>query len=330
MERQVAELKGEEKPSPETLFELKSMADAVDQLTGKLAEMLSQDNPNSVRWLEAGMHAHGSWCSLYSAPVSVGIEMAKGFWPQVDSVILSSATLTTAGSFSHLKESLGLHEIERSRIVENIFDSPFDLARQMRIYVPTFPDQVRVKNRVAHELSVTDMVTRIVKDVSRGTLILCTSLDFVEKLSNALDPVVKGTQRALFSQTRGKSPNDLIESFRSHKNAILIGSSSFWEGIDVVGEALQILIVAKLPFDVPTEPWVEARSEALQSEGHDAFSEFSLPVTTLRLKQGIGRLIRHQTDHGVAILADPRLLKTSFGRSIRDSLPGHFDSSSNM
>ena len=116
-------------------------------------------------------------------------------------------------------------------------------------------------------------------------------------------------------------PTSFLSSFVNTKYAILVGAASFWEGIDVIGDSLQILIIAKLPFDVPTEPWVEARSEHLRDAGRDAFSEFSIPAATLKLKQGLGRLIRHQDDSGIAIICDPRLMTSRFGHSIRGSLP---------
>jgi Rad3-related DNA helicase len=320
LERLVADLKGEEKLSAEILFEIKSVSESVEQHGAKLIALHEEDDPNVVSWIESGLSSHGGWCNIFSAPISVGKAMVQGFWPHVDSVVMSSATLSAGQSFAHLKASLGLDDFDKQRIREITFESPFDLQQQMRILIPTFLPSPRA-DKIAHESAVTEMVSRTVEDIQRGTLVLCTSLDFTVKLTEALDPIARRTNRALFSQSRGGSPNELLDDFRAEGNAILVGAASFWEGIDVVGDALQILVVAKLPFDVPTEPWVEARSEAPQNEGHDAFQDFSLPVATLRLKQGIGRLIRHPQDRGVAIIADPRLMKTAFGRMIRDSLP---------
>jgi ATP-dependent DNA helicase DinG len=125
----------------------------------------------------------------------------------------------------------------------------------------------------------------------------------------------------VLSQGNSGSLNEMVAEFRRRGNAVLVGAASFWEGIDVVGDALQILLITRLPFDVPTDPWIAARTESLQAVGRDSFLEYSVPVAAMRLKQGIGRLIRHPEDRGVAIVADPRLVRSRYGRVIQGDVP---------
>jgi ATP-dependent DNA helicase DinG len=316
----IADLRGEEKFPAETLVELKSAADNVEQIREQLAQMLREDDPNTVVWAEYGRSPHYNWCSLYAAPVSIGKIMARVFWPAVESVTLSSATLTVGGQFGVLKESLGLDALPAERIREIVLASPFRLSEQMRTFVPTFLPAPRA-DATAHSDALVNLISQIVDRFPRGTLILSTSNMLVDKLTSALKPVVRRAERTLLSQGSSGSLAEILAEFRRLGNAVLVGAASFWEGIDVVGDALQILIVTRIPFDVPTDPWVAARCEALQEAGHDSFSEYTVPVSALRLKQGIGRLIRHPQDRGIAIITDPRLFTSRYGRIIRESLP---------
>jgi ATP-dependent DNA helicase DinG len=173
----------------------------------------------------------------------------------------------------------------------------------------------------AHATAVGELAAQVVERFNRGTLILCTSNDMAEQITTTLSPILRRRNRVLLSQHVTGSLHELLAEFRRLQNAVLVGAGSLWEGIDVVGEALQILIVTRLPFDVPSDPWVAARCESIQESGNDPFSQYSVPVAALRLKQGLGRLIRHPEDRGVAIVADPRLLTARYGYWIRRSLP---------
>ncbi|HEY3294312.1 MAG TPA: helicase C-terminal domain-containing protein [bacterium] len=317
---ELSDLRGDDKLAPETLVELRSACDGVEQIREQLAHMLREDDPNAVTWAEFGRSPQHNWCALYAAPVSVGKIMAKVFWPSVESVVLTSATLTVGGKFDVLKSSLGLESLPPERLSESILSSPFRLSEQMRTFVPTYLPAPRAGDG-GHSDATVDLIAKLVERFPRGTLILSTSNVLVDKLTTALNPVARKANRRLLSQGASGSLAEMVAEFRKQGNAILVGAASFWEGIDVVGDALQILIVTRIPFDVPTDPWVAARSEALTDAGRDAFSEYSLPVSALRLKQGVGRLIRHPQDRGIAIITDPRLFKSRYGRVIRESLP---------
>ncbi|MDD5087396.1 MAG: exonuclease domain-containing protein [bacterium] len=315
------ELKGDERLPSDLLFELRSVSESVENLSDWLSRLLAQDDSDHVTWVEFGRGASSSWCSFYLAPISIGDLLRQTFWPALDSALLTSATLTVDGSFTVLQESLGLQETDRDGRVQRLMvDSPFRLSEQMEILVPLdMPDPRRQDG--GHAAAVTELVTAIVNRFARGTLVLSTSNELAVRLTHALTPHLRRADRLLLSQSGGASLPDMLEQFRESQAAVFIGSASLWEGVDVVGDALQILIVTRLPFDVPTDPWVAARTERIQESGRDAFREYSLPVATLRLKQGVGRLIRHPDDRGVAVIADPRLFTTRYGEVMRRSLP---------
>ena len=318
--RNLADRKGDDKIPSDLFAEVRSITDGFSTLGANLERHLGDDNENEVRWLEFGQSSHGRWSALYSAPISVGKVMRQSFWPQVENAVLTSATLSISGDLSLTKESLGLDEKSPSELRVLLLDGPINFAEQMRLFVPTYLPEPRVHDS-SHIEGVITLCREMVEQFNRGTLILCTSNEQVERLTAALKPEVKRKERLLLSQTNGHSLPDLLTEFRRRKDAILIGAASLWEGIDVVGEALQILIVTRLPFDVPTDPWISARCEALQNDGHDPFLEYNVPTVTLRLRQGLGRLIRHPDDRGVAVITDPRLFLSRYGRTIRNALP---------
>jgi len=314
-----ADRKGEERLAPDLLFELRSVAETVENLSDRLNRLFAQEDSNQVTWVEFGRGASSAWCSFFIAPVSVGEMMEKSFWPQVDSAILTSATMAAGGSFGMIRESLGLTEANE-RLHQTVVGSPFDMPRQMKAFVPlNIPDPRR--NPSGHTAFVTEMISIMVTRFARGTMVLATSNELATHIAKALTPVMQKANRALLSQTGGASLPDLLERFRECRDAVFIGAASLWEGVDVVGDALQILIVTKLPFDVPTDPWIAARCEQLQESGKDPFAHYSLPVATLRLKQGLGRLIRHPGDRGVAVIADIRLCTTRYGQMMCRNLP---------
>jgi predicted DnaQ family exonuclease/DinG family helicase len=318
--RELGDRRGDERVAPDLLSELRTLSDHANTLGQSLTRMSGEDLANEVRWVEFGRTNHGTWCSLLSGPVSVGKIMETSFWPAVRSAVLTSATLSAAGNFTVLRESLGLTGSELSEVVELTLDGPINFGAQMRLFVPTDLPEPRV-DECAHLDATAKLCCQVVEEIARGTLVLCTSNEQVEKITSALRPVARRQQRPLLSQSSSHALPELLAEFRRRKDAVLVGAASLWEGIDVVGEALQVLIVTRLPFDVPSDPWVSARCDALQQEGHDPFLEYSVPIATLRLRQGIGRLIRHPDDRGVAVIADPRLFTARYGRVIRAALP---------
>ncbi len=317
---ELADLRGEERLSAETLVELRSAADNVLKISEDFSRVLTEEDTDWVKWIEAGRVDHGAWCALYMSPIDVGPLMQKSIWPAVGSAVLTSATLTVADNFSATKSALGLEGWDERPVRELIVESPFRLEEQMRMAVPMYLPDPRGSDPLFVE-ALGELAALIVEQHHRATVILCTSNDMVERLTQIIAPAAKRAKRPLFSQGRSSSPIELLAEYRKHRHGILIGAATFWEGIDLVGESLEILIVSKIPFDVPTDPWFAARCESVQNGGKDPFREYSVPAATLRLRQGVGRLIRHASDRGFVIIADPRLVNSRYGETIRKSLP---------
>jgi ATP-dependent DNA helicase DinG len=224
---------------------------------------------------------------------------------------LTSATLSSGGSFSYIKERLGLDE--RAGFLH--FNSPFDYLHQTLLYIPesTFPDPTdagflsRVGGRVLEILRL-----------SKGrALVLCTSFKGMDSLAAFLED---GCGYPVLVQGRA-SRNALLRSFREETHSVLLAVASFWEGVDVVGESLSCVIIEKLPFEVPSDPVIQARIARIKEEGGKPFFDFQVPRAILTLRQGVGRLMRSVTDRGVIAIMDVRLFNKGYGRVFMKSLP---------
>jgi len=268
---------------------------------------VEQDNPSvdHILWFETQQKGF----TLHKTPTDVAPQFESYMARQRAAWIFTSATLTVGNSFKHFTGALG---ISGARTFS--WGSPFDYQQQALLYVPaSMPDP----NAPGYTHAVVEVIKPVV-DASQGrTFVLVTSYKSLNTIANAL----KGNiQYPLLVQ--GELPRtELLENFRSLGNAVLLGTSSFWEGVDVKGEALSCVIIDKLPFSAPDEPVLQARIEQMQSHGDNPFMEIQIPRAVIMLKQGVGRLIRDSNDHGVLVICDPRLYSKSYGRVFLKSLP---------
>jgi DNA polymerase-3 subunit epsilon/ATP-dependent DNA helicase DinG len=225
-------------------------------------------------------------------------------------VILTSATLTTAGSFGYLKGRLGLVEADELAV-----GSPFDYARSTLVAVPSDmpePEQP-LYQRVLHQT-----LQRLCLATEGRALVLFTSHTQLRAAWQAIQaPLAEKGILVLGHGVDGAPRRQLLNTFKSNPKTVLLGASSFWEGIDVVGDALSVLVITRLPFAVPTDPVIAARSELYD----DPFNQFSLPQAILKFRQGFGRLIRSQSDRGVVVILDRRVVSKSYGKYVLKSLP---------
>jgi DNA polymerase-3 subunit epsilon/ATP-dependent DNA helicase DinG len=230
------------------------------------------------------------------------------FMPK-ECVVLTSATLRTEGEFDFIRERLSAWEAEEAAV-----GSPFDYASSTLLYLPTdIPEPYQPYYQKTVEAALIDLCR-----ATRGrTLVLFTSYSQLRNTSKAITRPLAEEEIVVYTQGDGSSRNQLLENFRTTPRAVLLGTRSFWEGIDVVGEALSCLVIARLPFSVPSDPIFAARSETFD----DPFGQYALPEAILRLRQGFGRLIRSKTDRGVVVILDKRILTKSYGRAFLDSLP---------
>ncbi len=266
--------------------------------------------PETVRWLEVFHHS----VQLNTTPLSIADIFAKQLSGHPRAWIFTSATLAVKQNFSHYQAEMGLLEARTA-----CWDSPFNYPEQALLYVP---QNLPEPNSEGYTDAVVQAALPLI-EASRGrAFLLFTSLRAMQRAYEILQAEFdrKKLKYPLLMQGEG-SRNELLTRFREHGNAVLLGSQSFWEGVDVRGEALSLVVIDKLPFAPPDDPVLAARIAELNRQGRNAFMEYQLPRTIINLKQGAGRLIRDENDHGVLMICDPRLISKHYGKRIWQSLP---------
>jgi ATP-dependent DNA helicase DinG len=275
------------------------------ELEGDLATILEEESTGRVYWCEI----RGRGVFLWASPINISSILKDRLFSNVDSAILTSATLSTGGNFVFVKSRLGLEDAH-----ELIVPSHFDFTKQAIFYVPKNMPEPREEGWVTYACRELETIL----EASKGrAFVLFTSYSQMEQVYQSL----KGRLRFPLLIQGEKSKTGLLESFRKTPNAVLLATSSFWQGVDVQGEQLSCVIIDKLPFSVPSDPVVAARIAQINESGGNAFYDFQIPTATILLKQGMGRLIRSRTDHGILVLLDKRILTKSYGRVFLRSLP---------
>jgi len=303
--------------------ECRSMAEALRQDLELLGLLLEEDDADgeAVIWCE--VHPQSAESIFHRLPLEAGLRLAEDLWKPLKRVLLTSATLTVAGSFDWISDRLGLRECQ-GQLDSLVVDSPFNFQRQARVLVPTWLPEASGYSTEAFATELARLLAQVCERYGRGTLVLFTSYTLLNRCHLALLRELDQRRFPLLAQGLDGSRTELLERFRSHGKSVLLGVDSFWEGVDLPGEALQLLVMTKLPFDVPGEPLLDARSDLLQRKGGNAFRDMSVPEAVIRFRQGFGRLIRHEQDKGVFLLLDKRAVMKEYGRRFLDSLPlGH-------
>jgi len=263
----------------------------------------------AVRWVSVSTHG----AQFHKTPLAVGRLLARAREVQPQAWILTSATLTTGGRFDHFLAELGI-EARTAR-----WESPFDFPRQALLYLPPampVPSDARFAERVA------DLAWPLLMANGGRAFVLCTTLRAVDRVAARLQQLMQRDACPLPLLVQGSSSRRaLLDGFRASGNAVLVGSASFWEGIDIRGDALSLVVIDKLPFAPPDDPIVEAKIRYLRRLGRNPFNDYQLPEAVLKLQQGAGRLIRDENDRGVLMLLDERVLTKSYGRVVLASLP---------
>lgn len=276
----------------------------------QLQRWLGAENANLVRWVEVFTQS----VQLHATPLSVAEGFGKQLNAQPRAWIFTSATLAVKSDFSHYINQMGLTNADTG-----YWSSPFDYDKQALFYAPPdMPDP----NSPGYSASVAAAALPVIQASQGRAFVLCTSLRAMREIHALLKEAFEqnGIEYPLLMQGES-SRTELLERFRKRGNAVLVGSQSFWEGVDVRGEALSCVIIDKLPFAPPDDPVLSARIDKLNAEGKNAFMEYQLPYAVITLKQGAGRLIRDEADRGVLMICDPRLITKPYGRRIWQSLP---------
>lgn len=280
------------------------------ELVAQLRRWQKGADADYVRWGET----YTLSLQLNATPLVVANIMKKQMGGHPRAWIFTSATLAVQRDFGHYCGEMGLEDAESA-----FWDSPFDYGRQAMLYAPTnLPDP----NNYAYTEAVVKAAFPVLQASGGRAFFLCTSLRAMRRTHELLAEQLEraGLEFPLLIQGEG-SKNELLERFRRLGNAILVGSQSFWEGVDVRGEALSLVVIDKLPFAPPDDPVLSARIERMKNEGKNAFMDYQLPRAVINVKQGAGRLIRDETDRGVLMICDPRLITKHYGKRIWRSLP---------
>ncbi len=287
--------------------EAESMLRRTRQTRFDLDFVVTQAERNYVYWLER----RGKGIFLRASPVDVSELLREKLFDKVESCILTSATLSSSGSFNFVRERLGLDTKKTSGFTA---ESSFDFEEQAILYLPKAMPDPRAPEFT--HLAASEIV-RIVQVTNGHAFVLCTSNQSMSALYELVSARVNFPCFVQGSMAKAA----LLDKFRSTPNAVLFATASFWQGVDVQGEQLSCVIIDKLPFAVPTDPIVAARSRFIEENGGRSFTDYSVPQAVITLKQGIGRLIRSRTDRGVIAILDPRLRTKPYGRNFLQSLP---------
>lgn len=274
------------------------LLDALDTFSNQASD------DNLILW--ADLRASGF--IFHATPFDVSHYFNNWMEEKPSAWVFTSATLTVAGKFNSFCQQLGIESAESA-----IWNSPFDYEKQSLLYMPNIPAQ---PNHDDYNTHIADIAKQLIEHSQGRTFLLFTSYRSMNEVAKLLENIdfpllVQGTA----------SKNNLLEQFREHGNSVLLGTNSFWEGVDVRGEALSCVLIDKIPFASPGDPVLQARIDALKNRGGNPFSSIQIPAAVIQLKQGIGRLIRDIDDHGVLVLCDPRFLTKPYGKLFLRSLP---------
>lgn len=290
--------------------EIEKYFDSANEILKSFDDWLEDKDNNSIKWIEV----YSQSLQLNNTPLSIADMFARHINNESTSWVFTSATLAVKNNFDHFKNQLGL--IDADSVSK---ESPFNYAEKALLFVPkTMPDA----NHENFNFAVVNQIYPFIKASKGRAFILCTTLKSMREIFTLLQDKIETDQLdyPIYLQGDG-SRNHLLNKFREHGHAILIGSLSFWEGVDVKGDALSLVVIDKLPFFSPEDPVLAARIDKINQSGKNAFMEYQLPNAVITLKQGAGRLIRDEFDKGVLVICDTRIIDKAYGKRMWQSLP---------
>ena len=301
---------------PEKRIELTAARDRCRALADQIAAWIHQTAADQVYWIELEEKSRRR-IQLAAAPLDVGASLRKLLFNKVRTCVLTSATLCVGSppKFDFLKTRIGLTAAETHAL-----GSPFDYPNQVKIHLPrNLPDPSEQPQEF--ERAAIRAIAHYLEQTHGKAFVLFTSYKMLEAAARALTPWLAERNIALYAQSDGLPRSKMVEAFKADVNSVIFGADSFWQGVDVPGEALSNVIIVRLPFSVPSHPLLEARLEDIRRRGGNPFVEYQVPEAVIKLKQGFGRLIRTRTDRGIVVILDPRLMTKPYGRTFLNSLP---------
>ncbi len=311
---------GQDNPYEDLVGVLKATSEGLSEFGQTMAAILGGADPGMVYWM-ARTGADARTCALTAAPLDIARQLQGLLYKAKSTLILSSATLRIHGGFGHIRARLGLSFPEvAGRVDEFVAESPFDYPRQCCVAVPNFLPEVTTGHD--YVLGLSRLMYSLFTTARGRSLALFTSHEMLRACADLLAPHLAAKGIDLLAQSPALGRDAMTEAFRAQtRPTVLFGAQSFWEGVDVVGDALSCVVIARLPFGTFGDPLQKARCEQIEAAGRSSFAELSLPQAVIRFRQGFGRLIRSRADRGIVVVADTRIVAKSYGAVFADSLP---------
>ena len=325
LEKEIAHLLGviEGSANPDSHIKLTAELGGIARRSLAFREVIGrffgEGDESYIRWFEGNKRRAAIFCSINLSPLDVSVELEEKLYSKTKSVVMTSASLAVDKNFDFQRKNTGLSDNERFRGL--IVDSPFDFPSQSMLLVPADIPDPRQKD---YEDSVARILSDSISVTSGNALVLFTSYFSLNRVYEKTGEILENSAKApvtLFKQ--GEMPRGLLlEKFKTLGNSVLFATDSFWEGVDIPGDSLRMVVICRLPFKVPTDPVTEAKIEYMEKHGMDSFREYILPHAVLRFKQGFGRLIRTKTDRGVVMVLDRRIVSKYYGKFFINSVAG--------
>jgi ATP-dependent DNA helicase DinG len=316
LQSQLAKLANETEDIDEK-FEIMRFVNRCATLVQDLNFFLTQQHPDYVYWVEPAATARAA-TSLRSAPLNVGPDVKKCLFDKYESVILTSATLSSNSAddkkgFNFLTGRIGLDDFDALKL-----GSPFDYQKQVTIYIEK---DLPNPNDAAFVEPAAEAVKKYILQTAGRAFVLFTSYEMLEKIAQSLADWLDNNNIQLLQQGAGFDRTALLKSFKAEDNCVLFGTDSFWQGVDVPGEALSNVIIVRLPFAVPDQPLLAGRLQQIKEQGGNPFLDYQLPSAIIKFKQGFGRLIRSKTDTGIVVILDSRVVNKPYGQKFLAAIP---------
>ncbi len=298
-----------------TIIEIDAQARRLGTTADSLYYLMFDDDKSMVKWIVLTEKQKN--IKICAAPIEVAEDLKRSLFDPFDTVIMTSATLTVGNDFDFIRSRLGIDLIDRDRVLNRIFPSPFDFKKQVVIGIPLnidSPDHPRFQSQSQQLISKSIGISE-----GRAFVLFTSYFAMGEAFDSVSDSGIHPNIKMLKQGTETR--HNLLNRFRNEQPSALFATDSFWEGVDVIGSALESIIIARLPFKVPTVPIEIARREAIDMEGGNSFTDYTVPQAVIKFKQGFGRLIRHKSDRGTILILDNRIINKMYGRLFIDSLP---------